>query len=202
MARPQKYNDEELLELLREVRSSVTGDLSPYLLEKHTGVSKAVWIKRMSEEIEGLNKAFNEPYNEPYNEDTGSSSAIGLKNVSTIYQEHKDNEKMLISKLNSYDIFVNNLIRTIQELKAKETELDVALNLVQEKELQVTQLSEELSNEKERTKHYENKYLEAVTQSGYSKNYRTINSSEPLSMENEDNLKKVDFINKNKNLFE
>ncbi|WP_411954735.1 hypothetical protein ACKXGF_02565 [Alkalibacillus sp. S2W] len=120
MVRPQKYSDEDLIELLKEVRSQVTVDVSPYLLEKHTGVSKSVWRNRMSQQIEKLNQSFTDPFSET----KGDSNLPLLENVASIYSKYKDNEKVLNSKLNSYDVFVNNLMKQISQLNSIRSELE------------------------------------------------------------------------------
>lgn len=127
MVRPQKYTDENLLELLRQTRSELTKDLSPYLLEKHTGVSKTVWQKRMIKEINMLNQTFNTPYNNSRN-----INPIPLDNVLAIYEKYRNNEKILLTKLKSYDIFVNNILKLASKVNLLESTLKQKENTSQD----------------------------------------------------------------------
>ena len=197
MARPNKYNDEELIELLQQVRSQITTDINPYILEKQTGISKAVWKNRFNQEIEQLNEAFNNPVD-------GNLDGIHfpLENVAAIYERHRDSENILISKFNSHDIFVQNLLRTTSQVN----ELNNKVNDMEENEKQLLErilnLEQELRTQKEATKHYEEQYLISVGQSTFGKQYRTIETKETLSLKNKKNVKKVDFISRNSELFD
>mgnify|MGYP005834001761 CR=1 FL=1 len=190
MVRPKKYNDDELIDLLKQVRSEITTDISPYIMEKHTGVSKAVWRNRFEKEIEQLNDAFNNPFNEKM-----EGLHMPLENVATIYEKYKDKENVLVSKLNSYDIFVQNLLKMASQVK----------KLVEnEKQLQekILTLEEDLRRQKEATMHYEEHYLISVGQSTFGKQYRTVDTEETLSLKKKENVRKVDFISRNSDLFE
>ena len=194
VARPKKYTNEDLLELLRQTRSEITEDLTPYLLEKHTGVSKTVWLTRMAKEIEQLNHAFNNPYN-----DSRGINPLPLDNVLTIYEKYKDNEKVLLTKLRSYDIFVNNILKMASKVSGLEVTLHQKESASEER---IQELEEKVDVLKEERDHFEKEYLETIGQSAYREQYRTRETEEPLSLEKKENAEIVDFIGRNSDLFD
>ncbi|ATH59645.1 hypothetical protein BJG89_04820 [Staphylococcus nepalensis] len=194
MVRPQKYTDENLLELLRQTRSELTKDLSPYLLEKHTGVSKTVWQKRMIKEINMLNQTFNTPYNNSRN-----INPIPLDNVLAIYEKYRNNEKILLTKLKSYDIFVNNILKLASKVNLLESTLKQKENTSQDI---IQQLEKKVVVLKKERDHFEKVYLETIGQSSFREQYRTKETKEPLSLNWKENKKLVDFIGKNEDLFD
>ncbi|WP_080875328.1 hypothetical protein [Oceanobacillus timonensis] len=194
MARPKKYTDEDLLELLRQTRSEITEDLTPYLLEKHTGISKTVWRTRMAKEIKQLNHAFNNPYN-----DSRGINPLPLDNVLTIYGKYKDNEKVLLTKLKSYDIFVNNILKTASKVRGLEVTLQQKESASEQR---IQELEEKVDVLKGERDHFEKEYLETIGQSAYREQYRTRETKEPLSLEKKENAEIVDFIGRNSDLFD
>lgn len=194
VARPKKYTNEDLLELLRQTRSEITEDLTPYLLEKHTGVSKTVWRTRMAKEIEQLNHAFNNPYN-----DSRGINPLPLDNVLTIYEKYKDNEKVLLTKLRSYDIFVNNILKMASKVSGLEVTLHQKESASEQK---IQELEEKVAVLQEERDHFEKEYLETIGQSTYRKQYRTRETKEPLSLDRKENVEIVDFIGRNRDLFD
>ena len=194
VARPKKYTNEDLLELLRQTRSEITEDLTPYLLEKHTGVSKTVWRTRMVKEIEQLNQAFNNPYNH-----SRDINPLPLDNVLTIYEKYKHNEKVLLTKLKSYDIFVNNILKMASKVSGLEVTLHQKESASEQK---IQELEEKVAVLQEERDHFEKEYLETIGQSAYREQYRTRETEEPLSLEKKENAEIVDFIGRNSDLFD
>lgn len=194
VARPKKYINEDLLELLRQTRSEITEDLTPYLLEKHTGVSKTVWRTRMAKEIEQLNQAFNNPFN-----DSRGINPLPLDNVLTIYEKYKYNEKVLLTKLKSYDIFVNNILKMASKVSGLEVTLQQKESASEER---IQELEEKVAVLKKERDHFEKEYLETIGQSAYREQYRTRETEESLSLEKKENAGIVDFIGRNSDLFD
>jgi len=194
MSRPQKYTDEQLSEILRQARSELTEDLNPYLLEKHTGISKAVWRSRMAEQIEQLNSSFNNPY-----EDSHGLGLSYTENVLSIYENNKHNERLLLARLNAYDIFVNNMLRIATEVQPLQIALQETTQSLNSK---IRELEEKAQTLKIERDHFEKEYLESIGQSTFRQQYRTKKTTEPISMAKVDNVSKIDFIGRNSDMFE
>lgn len=197
MARPLKYNDSELIDILRRVRTEYTGKLTPYILEKKTGVSKAVWIKRFNEEIEELNNVTNPEITLSIN-----TSDLGILSLVKIFEENKDNEAILRTQLISYDVLFQNLLKENHSFKENQDMLDLKLKEVEELKQTIYSLNEEVKESNERAKHFEKQYLKFAAESSYSPNYRTERMNNAIDDSKEENLIHIDFIARNKGLFE
>jgi len=69
-------------------------------------------------------------------------------------------------------------------------------------EQKIQELEEKVAVLQEERDHFEKEYLETIGQSTYRKQYRTRETKEPLSLDRKENVEIVDFIGRNRDLFD
>lgn len=151
--RPQRYSDEQLLEILANYAVNNIGKINYLHLEKETGIHRHVWSRRMGQKIEEL----NQPY---ISLDADSFEVTPIPNIVDAVKPHLGNKTAMLAILNEY----NNYIQSLWE-KA------VSFEKISQKEKELKQLLEAKNKEIEFLKKdrdfYKNEYQKIAVESTY-----------------------------------
>lgn len=151
MARPQKYSDYELRNVLMSVSMNNKKKITPSLLEKETGIKRHIWLRRMKKEIELVNKSTIF-----YNDD--SLNDLPIPNIVNIIDKYYEDKEKLINELVWYNEKLGDAYSKILENKKLMSEIKNLNEILQEKDLEINEL-------KKKCKHFETLYLELETRS-------------------------------------
>lgn len=182
MARPQKYTDVFLKGKIIEIKVQYNYQkITPTILEKETGIERTVWIKRMKDFLEEINK----PSNISIEFD---NSFNVLPNIGEVVMSNIDNKKKLLEILDSYTMLMHKLWE-----KASMTE--GVLKQIEDLKMTIHKLEERNKHLEEEKKYYETQYLNATVSSTNITQRREQGLKNVLDLKKAKNKQLLDEIN-------
>lgn len=157
--KPQQWSDQALRNVALNFRlENPDKKLSPFLLERETGVGRNVWSRRMKDYIEELNLPVSQEIIKL------NSNELVFPSVQLILDYCAGDEIKLKNELFKLQSLFMQTYSKLIKAQEKERSYDALEN-------QMQTLKQKLNNTLEQKKHYENLYLEIVATSAYPSNF-------------------------------
>ncbi|MBU8792300.1 hypothetical protein KM885_16235 [Oceanobacillus caeni] len=184
--KPQQYTDEQLKDIALDVKyNKISGGKLTYnLLEKHTGISRNTFSRRIADYIKELNSPIIRPL-ELTDRDT-----VYFPNIDLLFEKWRGNEPRLIEELHEIEMLFYEVYNELQEYKKKaEDEGKTSETL--------TKLKEQMQSYKNKAEFYEKAYKNVVVSSTFVEKRQEMNISNKI-INFKNNEEDTDLSNLNK----
>lgn len=153
--RPSQHTNEVLRLLALEVKNKLKGQTLNYsVLEKHTGIGRNTWQRRMSDIIEELNSPVGRPLG------ITEKDEVYFPNIEELFERSKGDINKIKSELLQYETLFYQMYKELKSLRERK-------NLQKGQREQIEGLVEENRRLKQKSNHYENLYKQLITASAF-----------------------------------
>lgn len=150
---PPKISDKDLREIALKIKHKLKGQMLTYsLLEKHSGIGRNTWSRRMKEEISSLNAPFTRPI------ELKDAENVYFPQIDEMIELHNGDMKKIKNELYEYEQMYVKLYDENEKNK-------IALKKFSEQSEQMKVLQEQISFWKDKASIYEKLYKDAVIHS-------------------------------------
>lgn len=186
--KPQQYTDEQLKNIAFEVKHKKVkdGKLTYNLLEKHTGISRNTFSRRIADYVKELNSPILRPL-ELTDRDT-----VYFPNIEYLFEKWRGNEPKLIEELHEVEMLFFDIYNELQEYK-KKGENEEKTNET------LTKLKEQVETYKNKAEFYENAYKKVVVSSTFGEKREEMNIANKI-INFKNNEEDTDLSNLNKKI--
>ncbi|SFM48143.1 hypothetical protein SAMN03159341_1376 [Paenibacillus sp. 1_12] len=181
--RPSNYTDEQLKELVLDIKKKYKGQKLTYLfLEKETGIGRNTWSRRIPETIDVLNNPV------PRSIGVSESDDVYFPNIEQIFDLYKNDKNKIINELYFIETAFYELYNTVNNLKEE-------LNRRKDDSAELKMKNDEIILLQEQVKHYEQLYNQQMVSSAFSHLQSQSQAKENLIQFNKNNRNHVSLEN-------